>query len=191
MTALLKSLWGTLIRFEHPQMWRTKGEVLRRLDSHQLLSGWQATHSCSQGPRQIRTERHIALHCGLCAGCLLRRVSVFAAGLRDDHDQYFFANLGASDLKESVCRDAARNLTRNDVDIAAHAVLAMQSLADLANNRDIAARKVGIFDAFEADELNHVQNQLDRMLIAHRDEWRGFLASLPVNSWINRVANNL
>ena len=65
------------IPFEQPQLWRTKGEVLSELRERGLTAGWQQTSSCATRPK----DRYGHRACGICGGCLLRTVSVQAAGL--------------------------------------------------------------------------------------------------------------
>lgn len=187
MTTLFYALWGRSIPFKHPQLWRTKGEVLRRLKDLNLHDGWDSTHSCSQGPRQIHTARHKLIHCGLCSGCLLRRVSVFTAGLTEPDDFYFWKDLGAPSLKAAICEDAQRPPTKNDLDIAVHAVMAMESLARAADaSSDNLMFKQNLFEAFVSSELVEAEIELRRLINAHRDEWRAFTATLGRNAWINQ-----
>jgi 7-cyano-7-deazaguanine synthase in queuosine biosynthesis len=187
MTALFQALWNEKIPFVHPQLWQTKGEVLRRLGTLNLQSGWQSTYSCSRGPRQIFTDRSESLQCGLCAGCLLRRMSVFSAGLVEPGGQYFWTNLEAPDLKKALCPDAGREPTENDQDIAVHAVMAMEALARAANRSpDDFMFKQNLFDAFDSHETADFEKKLHRLLDAHRKEWRAFTGSLPADAWINQ-----
>lgn len=187
MSALFRALWNENIPFVHPQVWRTKGQVLRRLSDLNLHDGWASTHSCSQGPRQIRTERRKTLQCGFCSGCLLRRVSVFAAGLEEPANQYFWADLKADSLRNMICADARRGPSKNDHDIAVHAVMAMEGLARLADRpQDDLMFQRNLFDAFEPSELDDAATKLRALVTAHRDEWRSFTSALPASAWINQ-----
>jgi 7-cyano-7-deazaguanine synthase in queuosine biosynthesis len=87
LSVLLKPILARTIRFEHPQLWSTKGATLRKLKREGLAEGWDRTHSCSRQARhQKRGSRR--LHCGICPNCVLRRQSALAAELADREDAY-------------------------------------------------------------------------------------------------------
>jgi 7-cyano-7-deazaguanine synthase in queuosine biosynthesis len=54
------------IRFEQPQLWKTKGEVLSTLRTEGLIAGWEQTSSCATRPK----DRHGHHGCGVCGGGL-------------------------------------------------------------------------------------------------------------------------
>jgi 7-cyano-7-deazaguanine synthase in queuosine biosynthesis len=87
LSVLLKPVLGRTIRFEHTQLWSTKGATLRKLKIDGLAEGWDQTHSCSRQARH-QTSRGRRLHCGICPNCVLRRQSALAAGLADPEDPY-------------------------------------------------------------------------------------------------------
>lgn len=189
MTHLFNALWGESIHFRHPQLWRTKGQVLQQVVQRGVGDGWVATFSCSQGPRQVHTGRGNRIHCGYCAGCLLRRLAAFASGLREPEGQYFLVDLNAPTLQAGVCADAGRKPGRNDDDIAAHAVMGLEALSRVGNSPDDDFMiKKNLLDAFPAEELGKAEASLRGLLAIHRDEWTRFKESLNRRSWVNSQA---
>jgi 7-cyano-7-deazaguanine synthase in queuosine biosynthesis len=189
MMAFFQAFWGKTISIRHPQLWRTKGEVLKLLQSNGLQQGWELTSSCSRDQRVTSTARGKKIQCGICSGCLLRRMSLFTAGFDDQNSNYFSDDLSASTLEKALCSDARRAVSANDRDIAVHAVLAME---ELARQADFAADHPRLQKAF-ADacgeplklETGH-QNPLTHLLSAHKAEWRAFTDSLGNQSWITQ-----
>jgi 7-cyano-7-deazaguanine synthase in queuosine biosynthesis len=189
MAEFFAAFWKKEIRILHPQLWRTKGEVLALLKTNRLLNGWDATRSCSRDQRVIRTERHVLLQCGICSGCLLRRLSVTAAALSEPADGYLWSDLGAKSLDEALCADARRNTTANDYDIAVHSVLAMEELARKAGQpAEDPALQSTIFDAYgnNSSERANGMIQLTRLLSAHGSEWATFTRKFASASWLNQ-----
>ena len=87
LAKLLEPILGRRIRFEHPHLWDTKGQTLGRLVAQRLQSGWQETFSCAVQVRHQQTPGR-RLQCGLCPNCLLRKQSLWAAGLDEPDNEY-------------------------------------------------------------------------------------------------------
>ena len=75
-------LFGTPFQIENPSLWRTKGEMCQQVHAAGLSDLIGLTRSCDSFPlREARDQ------CGLCTSCLLRRLSLHAAGLGGmEHD---------------------------------------------------------------------------------------------------------
>lgn len=72
------------VRFEHPHLWRTKGQVLADLRESGRAAGWIVTRSCARHPRHmlhLLAPGRERVGCGFCSQCVLRQQSVLAAGL--------------------------------------------------------------------------------------------------------------
>ena len=76
------SLTGHEVGFEHQALFMTKGQVLSSLVKIQSNSSeWLAAHpSCTYDARHAHDGGR-KVHCGVCGNCLLRRLSVHAAGI--------------------------------------------------------------------------------------------------------------
>src|SRR5205823_8563853 len=75
MERYFTALFGVDIHFNFPRLWFTKGETLA---AYAELYGAQAhvdARSCWQRNQQVSVQKHWR-HCGICAACMLRRLSV-------------------------------------------------------------------------------------------------------------------
>src|SRR5260370_33778898 len=67
----------------------------------------EATRSCWQDNRHVSVEGK-RRQCGICAACMLRRLSVHAAGLQEDKNTYVWADLAASSFEAAAPSTLAR-----------------------------------------------------------------------------------
>lgn len=176
---------GRPVRFQHPQLWRTKGEVLRILKEADLLSGWAVTTSCPRDRRDVSLDGKIA-HCGVCAACLLRRAAAYVNGLVEPTNTYLWHDLKAATLADAIHPNADRQTRANDIDIASHGVLAMAELANWADapNEDPSLSQCA-FEISGATSLKTTQADLKRLLKAHKEEWSLFRNHFGPRAWIN------
>jgi 7-cyano-7-deazaguanine synthase in queuosine biosynthesis len=170
LATFINAVLDTSIKFEHPQLRWTKGEVLARAISDQI-KGWESTHSCVRGPRDCLG----GYPCGVCSGCLLRRQSLHAAS--QPSAPHFWNNLRAPGLDESRLEQDGRQATKNDKDIWRHAVHGMNALAELSRLEVTAApfRRL----AWELSNSMSVDTALTavdvhRLISAHASEWSAF-----------------
>ncbi len=189
MQALLRSAADINVRFQHPRLWDTKGEVLLRLMERGVIEGWERTTSC---PRNIRRSKSgtASRHCGVCGGCLLRRLAVHRSGVRSNSCDYFWRDLSARSLAASAPEQTKSACSDNDWDIAVHNVRFMEELALLAGRDQPtpAARQL----AFEVAaalgvEVSESTASLERLVSAHAAEWAAFVGDLASSSWVRAV----
>jgi 7-cyano-7-deazaguanine synthase in queuosine biosynthesis len=174
------------VRFEQPQLWKTKGQVLSSLTERELIARWELTRSCSSRPKD-RQGRH---GCGICGGCLLRAVAVHAAGLRS------IAQGNACDVyaaEDNVCDRNGRDrpMTPGERALAVRAIDGMAELAGLAGSPD--AESIIDSEARLVDPSNPgvIRERLRRLLDTHRTEWNAFICSLPKRSWVREIVAQL
>ncbi len=193
LRSFLKTLWdGWAPRFDHPNLWRVKSSLLRELKKRNLLSGWHETNSCSRNIQRDKGGNSPAA-CGLCGGCLLRRVSAAAAGVHDP-TEYFFADLSRSTIESMVTCQPKRPVGSNDTDHCAHAVLNMGNFAAVAKwPRSHSSWQQGVFDLSRSvgDAPAVVEEDLKSLVLQHRDDWHSFLRQLPAESWIAQSAQEV
>ena len=79
--ALFESILGESIHIENPYMFATKAEMCRSLPAAGLADVVRETVSCEGYPQRVPNQAQ----CGICTSCVLRRQSIFCAGLKD-HD---------------------------------------------------------------------------------------------------------
>jgi len=183
---LLKTLARWNVSFEHPHLWKTKAEVLREVGKHTSLKGWNMTNSCGQDSRHV--NHNGSIHCGICTGCMLRRLAVSSVGL-DKTEKYLWNDLNAASLEEAILPDAQRSTTRNDRDIAVHAILDHELVARLAEGCDDSPLQRVAFEIAEAQKeaRDNIFQKLKDLVSHHRAEWRDFTGRLRAESWVRKV----
>lgn len=185
MERFIAALLGHRVRFEQPRLWFTKGQTLSaflslpgKVDSHLTSS-----HSCWQRRRVVNVG--VRKHCGLCAACILRRLSLHAAGVSESHDAYVVSDLATPSLSKAlstISQKADRNIM---IEYGSVGARHMQHLADMASMPDYALRAhvSQIAAAVGASHEETLQN-LRRMLSKHADEWRAFLIAQGEESFL-------
>lgn len=189
LTGLLSLVFDRRVRFDHPQLWATKGETLAQLRGRGLAGDWHRTRSCSRDARDVSLDGS-RIQCGVCANCLLRRQSLMAAGLDESDDRYLWPRLSERSLGAAAAA-GARAATANDERHASCGVLAMAELAVLARADD----RHSPLD-WAAEELAAALNEpaasvalrLRRLLAAHRTEWEAFIGAQGPASFVARWA---
>jgi hypothetical protein len=189
MEAFLFALLRYQVRFEYPRLWHTKGETLAAFtrECADAPASWAATRSCWQQNRQISVD-HKARQCGICAACLLRRLSVHAAGLTEPGTTYVWEDLGAPEFEGGAAKAFdRRKITGAMREYAIAGALHLDHLAGLRHS-PLNAPLVGL-NAFQlalACGLSEADSRarLGRLLSQHEREWRGFMDSLGPNSFL-------
>jgi 7-cyano-7-deazaguanine synthase in queuosine biosynthesis len=186
MTVLLEALFGHKVRFEFPRLWFTKAETLAEYLKTNKLAEWSATRSCWQDNRHASVDGK-RRQCGICAACMLRRLSVHAAGLEEDKETYVWENLKAHTFEEG----AARGLKKIEKVQREYAIAGTLHLDHLANLKDAAIHAPSIrLNALQVakalDVSDHfAQTKLDRLLDQHAKEWKAYIMSLGPKSFVN------
>jgi len=190
MERLFAVLLGQSARYEYPRLWSTKGETLA--EAAALPSGldWSDTRSCWQQSRQVAVDGE-RRQCGICAACLLRRMSMHRARLVEPETTYVWTDLSAPTFHEGAAGGFAL-FTSALEEYAVAGVLHLDHLARLAGSRLHASSKRRVareLAAAEEADSRVVENRLEDLLQRHRDEWRAFLASLGPRSFIAQLAS--
>lgn len=186
LSRFLDTVFGRHIKHEHPHLWHTKGETLWELKDSGLDKDWWKTKSC---PRARKVSmNHKRVQCGVCASCLLRRQSLLAAGLDEGKEVYFWANLSAPSLSQAASPGARRTVSNDEN----QAKCGMYDLAVLGNllRTDSGDRRISDAAAElasnEGAQEEDVARNLRRLLGAHREEWRTFIAAQKSESFLNK-----
>ena len=183
LAQLINQLLGTNIKFEHPNLFRTKGQILKEVHL-KAREDWQLTNSCIRDPR----SQLGAPHCGVCSGCLLRRTTLHTVGWEDP--MYTWTKLDKGTLGECTPNCLGRSSTPNDEDIALHAIHSMESFAQLAttphaNELGVQCVAHELADAGIQDFEGCLQSIVD-LCRNYREEWRAFTEQFPPESLIRR-----
>jgi hypothetical protein len=194
LSIMLKEVWadGHVIRFLHPAVWSTKGEILAQLSQRGSVPNWQVTRSCSRtNPRNKGSGA--PSQCGVCGGCLLRRLSLDAAGLApfgSNAEGYLWADLSAERLEDAAT--FACDTTKNDRCIAVHAVVGMAALADFAsapaNDHSVLTLAEDLAYGIGMSPED-AESRVRRLVQVHRSEWHSAIGKLPPSSWLRQIAD--
>lgn len=188
VSRFLKALCGHDVHFEFPRIWNTKGETLREFveQCHDGAS-WRRTWSCWQQNRHssVSGKRR---HCGICAACMLRRVSVHAAGQVEPAETYVWEDLSTGDfaLGAAAAFDK-KKVTGKMREYAIAGVLHMDHLAKLPSS--VTNRGALDSAAFSLSRslvlpVNDTKQRLMRMLHQHAVEWGAFVDCLSPESFV-------
>lgn len=193
LSRFLEVLWGKRPSIAHPNIWKTKSMLLRELDELGLLEGWKATRSCSRNVGRAQGRGDVETQCGICGGCMLRRISVYAAGLQEE-GAYFWSDLTAESLRHSESGSASARLLKADLDVATYSVLGNAHLAEIAtypSDHPLCEQTAFELSQALAAPLSVVQRSLKALLAAHRADWTRFVATLPSTSWLVELAGGI
>jgi hypothetical protein len=191
MEDLLALVLGHRPHYQFPRLWHTKGETLAAW-AGAMKGGedWWMARSCWQGSRQVAID-HTRRQCGVCAACLLRRLSVHAAGLEEPASGYVWENLRASDFEGGAVAGAPRPTgAMREYMIAG--VLHLDQLATMAGSvlhEPVINRISGELAPLLKQRRDAVKTRLQAMLQRHRVEWLAFLDSLGPDSFVTRQAS--
>jgi hypothetical protein len=187
MERFLKALFGAEVEFVFPQLWHTKAETLRQFIQECGDPSWARTRSCWQQSRQVGvlgTRRQ----CGVCAACMLRRMSIHAAGATEPRDHYVWERLDVAEF-ESGAADGfpSSRITKRMREYAIAGALHLDHLAALhrAPSKACVLELPSLYlsTALGLDRAE-VRRRLDRLLAQHATEWSAFLSSLGEGSFV-------
>lgn len=188
---LIRLLTKTEVKFDHPALFLTKGQVLASLAKRDTnIAHWLASHrSCSYDARHSSSGKK-AMHCGVCGNCVLRRMSLQWAGVTDS-TEYRARDLRAATFEMSFPAGVPHNVRANR-DLALNSIRSMQRLANLATQprvvrveAEIAALTRGL-----NEPIKDVREKMEAFLSQHRKEWEPFVESCGRKSWVADFAGN-
>lgn len=188
METFLKALFGHEVSYQFPYIWNTKAETLRKYVDECKDATWEQTSSCWQQNRQSSVDG-VWRHCGVCAACLLRRLSVHAAGLTEAKEAYVWENLSASTFESGAAAAFPRNWITNAMkEYAIAGALHLDHLAAIldspanAPRLDLTAYQLGGTLGLAEDQA---RKKLNRLLQQHSREWKDFMNSLGKKSFLH------
>lgn len=185
MERFITALLGYRGRFEQPRLWSTKGQTLRAfLDiPGKTERHLTSTHSCWQSRRVVNVGGR--KQCGLCAACLLRRLSLHAAGVNEATGAYIVSNLAATDASDALSvipQKADRDIM---VEYGSVGTRHLQHLAEMAGLPDDALRvHASQIGAAIGEGTEETLKKLRTMLATHAVEWRAFLSAQGEQSFL-------
>ncbi len=185
MERFINVLLGSKLRYEQPRLWHTKGQTLRAFlelpgkSKENLTSArscWQTRRIVNVGSRK---------QCGLCAACLLRRLSMHAADIAETTDIYVIGELDATTVSEALSVIPQESDRKLMIEYGSVGARHLQQLADMArlSDGDLKRYAAEIAEATGATDNDTLEN-LKVLLVAHAQEWQQFLAAQGEKSFL-------
>ncbi|MDR3385429.1 MAG: hypothetical protein P4L92_00125 [Rudaea sp.] len=188
LAEVMRSVLNIGVRFEHPRLWTTKGQTLADLKERGLESGWENTRSCARDARDDMVVDGGLAQCGVCAACLLRRVSVHEAGLSEPASSYLWWDLQAPTLEQAQHEDS-RATKMNDMNQAACGVLALDQLAELdrSSSVDLSFKAWELAQVLPDEQgVAGIEKKLRRLIGDHAKAWSRFVDAQGDRSFLKQ-----
>ena len=187
MTLILRAVLGREINYEYPRLWNTKAETIRSSLDLVNAADLFATRTCWQRSQQVSVDHH-RRQCGVCAACLLRRMSMHAAGLTEPGETYVWENLCAPQFKHGAAAAFNPKLSTKALrEYAIAAVLHLEHMAEL-NQSAVHAETLAhnVFQLSRSLRLSEEETatRMNRVLDQHRREWQAFKSSIGADSFM-------
>ena len=186
MSRFLKALLGKTIGFSFPRLWHTKGETLSEFAALPEGGSWRDTKSCWRNSRWSALKGRL-VQCGICAACMLRRLSVHAAGLHEEAGVYVCTDLRAPSLVDAIHPDFTRNSPAFE-EYAIAGTLHLDHMADMARDdaRSTVRRHAILTGMALGVSASAAEEKLARMLERHAAEWNSFVNDLGTRSFVRK-----
>ena len=189
MSAFLSALFGHEVKYTYPRLWSTKAETLAAfIAACPHDKNWSETRSCWQGPRHVSVSGRLR-QCGVCAACMLRRMSLHAVGVAEPSETYVWENLSAKRFEDGAVHGFKIAIPRGaQYEYAIAGTLHLDHLAGLPNssiNQISLDRQIFQLSRSLALSEHKTKQMTTRLLIQHGKEWREFVAHLGVNSFVS------
>ena len=189
ISQFLKALLGVSIEYEFPRLWYTKGQTLQVYTELPGSEDWKTTRSCWQDNRHssVNGKRR---QCGICAACMLRRLSVHAAGLQEDKNTYVWEDLAASSF-EAAAPISLTRIEKVQREYALAGTLHLDHLAWLKQSplgEQVLKTNASRLEKPLKLSNSEVRSNLDSLLTQHKKEWKLFVESLGPTSFIRNWA---
>jgi hypothetical protein len=192
MERLIEALTGHAVTYFYPRIWNTKGETLKEAAALPQPPDWRRTRSCWQGAQQVSVNG-VRRQCGVCAACMLRRLSMHTAGIEEAPDTYVWETLGTSEFRAGAAPTFRQHTPALD-QYGIAGVLHLDHLAALVASEP-HRQHVRRVARLTADALQEDADQVERrtydLLGRHAEEWRRFVAAQGKNSFVARYAGSL
>lgn len=186
MELFIKEALGHDVLYDQPRLWSTKGQTVSAYlrATNGALDELFDTRSCWQQRWNARIDGKLR-QCGLCAACLLRRMSMHAAEIEEPEHTYVIADLTVSTFKDALPGRKKVRLSKTMAEYGSVGARHLQQLADLADLPDTDL-KFHAFDIARAmgQPQDYVLKKLRNMLLTHAKEWRAFMAAQGEQSFL-------
>ena len=192
MQKFLNALLEVDITYSFPRLWFTKGQTLTAyIALGSDTDEWRSTRSCWKSAQWSSVNGQFR-QCGVCAACMLRRLSVHTAGQIEPPETYIAEDLGAGDLDHSVPA-SFKKMNKSFREYAIAGVLHMDHLAELSklDARALLRRHAARLAETQYMSVDQTEKKITEMISRHAGEWADFVSSLDngsfVKNWVRGV----
>lgn len=184
MERFVNALFENSVEYVFPRLWSTKGETLRAYCEISADESWRATRSCWRGSQWSSVDGKLR-QCGGCAACMLRRLSVHAAGLSEPDENYVCGDLSAATLDDSIS-SSFKQMNEAFEQYALAGVLHLDHFADLARPEAIntIARHALLLGRALRTPPNETESKLRSLVERHGAEWIAFQDTMGERSFV-------
>lgn len=190
MKTFLSVLLDHEIDYAYPRLWHTKAETLSEFIAKRPDGiTWAQVRSCWQGQRQVSVSGQWR-QCGICAACMLRRMSVHAINKTEAKEIYVWEDLKVGKFENGAAEGFPK--VKPQGALYEYAIAGTLHLDHLAGLLDSLANRIPldqqIFQLSRAVGLSEqeTRQKLERLLAQHKKEWEGFVASLGTQSFVSQ-----
>ena len=188
----IEALLGFKVAYKQPRLWCTKGQTIKACleKDSDLRDAIIDTRSCWQTRYNVNIDGK-RQQCGLCAACLLRRMSMHAAGIDEAKEKkeevYFFSNLSAKNYSSALAKRSKGEPTKNMIEYGVAGACHLQQLANMAKLSDKKLH-VDVFEIAKATKISEERTleDLKTLLRNHAQEWDDFLDAQGKKSFLRR-----
>ena len=182
MELFLEALLGLDVRYRFPRRSTTKGETLAEYVGLNGTEKWKETRSCWRDGRWSSVSGSWR-HCGVCAACMLRRMSVHTAGLHEPEDTYVCERIEAGSLDEAVVPGFSKlNQTYREYAIAG--TMHMRRMAELVDEPGPIEAHAAAVAPVLGQTVRDAEKEIRQLFEKHREEWISYVASLGRRSFV-------
>lgn len=183
MEGFLLALLGHRVQFQFPRIWSTKAQTL--MEFVQLPEGelWRGTRSCWYENNQSSVNNKYR-PCGACAACMLRRMSVHAAGLEEDVETYRVIDLAAATIQSALAEGAKLGDSFSEYALAGTLSLAQLAAMRSDDKRAHVKLHATLISQALGQGAEECEDRLRSLIERHAGEWNGFVQSLGPNSFV-------
>ncbi|UWF50138.1 7-cyano-7-deazaguanine synthase [Pseudomonas sp. N3-W] len=188
MECFIEALLDYRFQYTFPRLWMTKGETLREyVETCGTSADWVTTRSCWQQSRQVAVSG-ARRQCGICAACMLRRLSVHAAGLEEPPTNYVWESLDSPTWRTG----AAKEFTSFTEALRQYAIAGVLHFEHLSSIREssqyelIKRRRTSELARALAESPHAVAQNFDRLLQQHAREWSAFTSDMKSGSFVRK-----
>jgi hypothetical protein len=188
MERFLIALLGKPVRFIFPRIWSTKGETLREFVSVAKDKDWASTRSCWRNNQWSSIDGKLR-QCGVCAACMLRRLSVHTAGLVEEAGTYVCVNMSAATLEAAIDPNFTR-MSRAYREYAIAGILHMDHMADMAADDagSIVKRHACLLGPVLGISQEEAEVKLIDLFNRHAEEWKSYMSAVGTQSFLRQWA---